>query len=82
MLKYIVQNIITNEVFFFDNKKEIYDKLKKIFIDRDEPFIFENFIIKKNKCFGCINDKLDQRSHMECPEGCLHCIKYCDFCSL
>lgn len=32
------------------------------------------------QCYGCINDKLDQLSHMECPTGCLHDPEDCPIC--
>jgi len=35
----------------------------------------------KSNCFGCRYDKCDQRSHMVCPDGCLHNPKKCLDCS-
>ena len=31
-------------------------------------------------CEGCVLNMGGQRSHMECPDGCLHDKEGCDFC--
>jgi hypothetical protein len=41
----------------------------------------ENTNIKDNYCEGCIDNKCDQESHMECPSGCLHDKELCDNCN-
>lgn len=81
MLKYKVINVHTLKVFFFHDVADIYEKLEKIYAHKNEDFNKQDFTINENKCFGCLNDKLDQRSHMDCPEGCLHNKKECELCS-
>lgn len=71
MLKYKVINVYTLEVFFFHDIENIEEKLEKIYNERNEDFDKQYFTIIKNKCFGCLNDKLDQRSHMDIG-GCLN----------
>lgn len=81
MFKYKVIHISSQEFFLFDEKKDIYERLKNIIETRGDLFNKDDYIIEKNNCFGCLNDKLDQRSHSECPDGCLHNTEFCDFCS-
>jgi len=90
LYKVTARNILTKEEHFFltsdDDKEEytkledfIYDRLKNIFY-KEKEFNRDQFnlIILENKCFGCLHQKLDQRSHSEC-NGCLH-DKNCRFC--
>lgn len=69
-----VENIKTKEIIYITE-----ENLRQLF--RNEEYTEKDFIITKNECFGCNNDKLDQRSHMECDTGCLHDPKFCEICS-
>jgi len=33
------------------------------------------------KCYGCLEEQLNQMAHMDCPDGCLHDKVACDLCS-
>lgn len=73
-----VENIKTKEVFYFMDD-QVLDRLKKIY--KNDNITESDFMITKNECFGCNNDKLDQLSHMVCDTGCLHDPRFCENCS-